>query len=56
MEFRGVDDHSSSEGYEVGYFARKHDLTLDQARALIAKHGNQREALDRAAQRMKKKH
>jgi len=46
---------SGSEGYEVGYFARKHDLTLDQARTLIAKHGNQREALDRAAQQIKKK-
>lgn len=45
---------SGSEDYEVRYFADKHGLTMDQARELIARHGNQREALDQAAERLKK--
>lgn len=45
---------SSSEGYEVRYFANKHGISTDQARELIAKHGNQRDELDAAAERLKK--
>lgn len=41
------------EGYEVEYFARKHGITAEQARALIREHGNNREVLDAAAERMK---
>lgn len=44
---------SGSEDYEVRYFADRHGLSLDQARDLIARHGNDRGALDAAARRMK---
>jgi len=44
---------SGSEGYEVEYFARKHGLTAGQARTLIDRHGNDREVLDREAERLK---
>lgn len=53
---RGEPDRSevsSSEGYEVEFFARKHDLSLDQARDLIAQHGNDRAVLDQAAARLR---
>jgi len=45
---------SGSEDYEVRYFADKHGISMDQARDLIARHGNQREALDRAAEQLKR--
>ena len=45
---------SGSEDYEVRYLADRHGISIDQARDLIAKHGNQREELDRAAERLKK--
>lgn len=45
---------SGSEDYEVRYFADKHGISMDQARDLIARHGNQREALDRAAEQVKR--
>jgi hypothetical protein len=44
---------SGSEDYEVRYFAEKHGLSLDQARDLISKHGNDRDALNAAAGRLK---
>lgn len=53
----GADDRrrvARDEGYEVRYFAEKHGITPDQARALIDKHGNDRETLDREAERLKK--
>ena len=40
---------SGSEDYEVTSFARKHDSTIEQARELIDKHGNDRSTLDAAA-------
>lgn len=49
---RGAADRNrvaADEPYEVGYFAAKHDITPDQARDLIEKHGNDRAALDKAA-------
>lgn len=45
---------SGSEGYEVRYFADKHQISMDQARDLIAKHGNQRDVLDREAEKLKR--
>jgi hypothetical protein len=46
---------SASEGYEVKYFAGKHKITQDQARELIAKVGNNREKLDAAVEKLKKR-
>ena len=45
---------SSSEGYEVSYFAQKHGISAEQARELIERVGNNREALDTAAAKMKR--
>lgn len=45
---------SGSEDYEVRYFADKHGLNMEEARSLIAKHGNNREELDRAAAELRK--
>jgi len=45
---------SGSEDYEVRHFADKHGISMDQARQLIEKHGNQREELDRAAEQLKR--
>ena len=44
---------SGSEPYEVHYFAAKHGITTDQARDLIARHGNDRQKLDEAASRLR---
>lgn len=44
---------SGSEDYELDDFAQKHGITRDQARDLIARHGNDRETLDAAAERLK---
>ena len=52
---RGAADRSrvsGSEPYEVAYFAKKHGITQEQARALIKKHGNSRKKLDAAAKRL----
>jgi hypothetical protein len=46
---------SKSEGYEVAYFARKHGITAAQTRDLIDKVGNDREKLNAAAGKLKKK-
>ena len=50
---RDRDRVSAGEGYEVEYFARKHGLTMEQARELIAQVGNDRSKLDAAAEAMK---
>lgn len=53
---RGEPDRSrvaGDEPYEVNYFAKKHGITTDQARDLIAKHGNDRQKLDEAASRLR---
>jgi hypothetical protein len=39
--------------HEVSYFASKHGLSAEQARDLIDKHGNDRETLDREAEKLK---
>jgi len=54
---RGEPDRSrvsGSEDYEVQYFAEKHGISVDQARGLIAMHGNNRDVLDKAAAAMRK--
>lgn len=45
---------AGGEGYEVGYFARKHAITRDQAQDLIKRVGNDREKLNAAAAKLKK--
>jgi hypothetical protein len=53
---RGEPDRSKVSGgqsYEVGYFATKHGLSIEQARELINRAGNNREKLDEAAKRLK---
>lgn len=53
---RGEPDRSKvagEEGYEVEYFARKHGITAEQARELIARIGTDRDALDAAAAKLK---
>ncbi|NUQ18316.1 MAG: DUF3606 domain-containing protein [Sphingomonas sp.] len=50
---RDRDRVSGSEGYEVEYFARKHGISTEQARELIRRVGNDRAALDRAAEELK---
>ena len=44
---------SKGDGYEVNDFARKHNITRDQAEALIKKHGNDRAKLEAAAKKMR---
>ena len=49
---RGAQDRarvSGSEQYEVSYFAKKHGLTADEARKIIANAGPSRERADAAA-------
>jgi hypothetical protein len=46
---------SGEEAYEVEYFARKHEITAQQARDLIEKVGNSRAKLDAAAEQLKSK-
>ena len=53
---RGQPDRSrisGDEAYEVEYFARKHGISIDQARDLIKTHGNDRATLDAAAESLK---
>lgn len=50
---RDRDRVSGSEDYEVEYFARKHGISTEQARELISRVGNDRAALDRAAEELK---
>ena len=49
---KGGQDRSrvaAGEGYEVRYFARKHGITVEQARQVIERVGNDREKLNAAA-------
>jgi len=46
---------AKGEKYEVAYFARKHGITAQQTRDLIDKIGNDREKLNKAAEKMKGK-
>jgi hypothetical protein len=42
------------EGYEVSYFATKHNIPLAKARGLIERIGNDRNKLNAAAAKLKK--
>jgi Protein of unknown function (DUF3606) len=44
---------AAGQGYELGYFARKHGISRDQARSLIQRVGNDRAKLNAAAQKLK---
>ena len=44
---------SGSEDYEVRYFAEQAGIAVDEARSLIAKHGNDREQLMKAAKALR---
>jgi hypothetical protein len=46
---------AGGEGYEVGYLARKHGITTEQAQELIDRIGNDRTSLDAAAEKEKLK-
>lgn len=41
------------EEYEIGYVASKFGLSLDQVRALIAEFGNDRDTIEREAEKLK---
>jgi hypothetical protein len=45
---------AGGEEYEVGYFARKHGISVSQAEELIKEHGNSREKLNVAAGKLKR--
>ena len=44
----------TKKGYKVAYFAQKHRISLPIARALIEQFGDDREALNQAAQHIRK--
>jgi hypothetical protein len=44
---------AGGQGYELGYFARKHGISREQARQLIDRVGNDRAKLNAAAERLK---
>jgi hypothetical protein len=46
---------SADQDYEVQQFAEKHGLSPQQVRDLIARFGNSREKLERAAQHLRAK-
>jgi hypothetical protein len=55
---RGAADRkkvAKSQGYEVSYFARKHGITREQTIKLIDRIGNDRDKLNKAAAKLKKK-
>ncbi len=43
---------AGEEDYEVQHFAERNGITVAQARDLIAKHGNDRETLEREAAKL----
>ena len=44
---------AADQDYEVRHFAEQHGISIEQAQQLISEHGNDRDALDRAAQQMR---
>ncbi len=44
---------AGQQGYELGYFARKHGISRQQAQQLISRVGNNREKLNAAAAKLK---
>jgi hypothetical protein len=55
-EKRGAADRrrvAGDQDYEVSYFAKRHGITIEQAKMLIQKFGNDRAKLDAAAAELK---
>jgi hypothetical protein len=52
MDNRDLSQVSAEEDYEVKFLAQETGVSLDQARKLIARHGNDRETLVREAARL----
>lgn len=55
---RGIPDRrtiANNEPYGIEYFARKHDISREQARELVRKIGNDRDKLNAAASRLFRK-
>jgi hypothetical protein len=46
---------SKEKAYEVSYFAPKHGITRELARRLIDKIGNNRDKLNKAAEKLRKR-
>lgn len=44
---------AGGQDYEVRHFAEQNGISIEQAEQLIARHGNSREELERAARQMK---
>jgi hypothetical protein len=44
---------AGGEDYEVRHFAEQNGISVEQAEQLIARHGNNREELERAVQQMR---
>ena len=55
MDKRDRSRVAAEEDYEVRFFAQEAGISLDQARELIERYGNDREALNEAAARLLKK-
>lgn len=51
MDQRDRSGVAGDEDYEVAYFSSRHGISQDEARALIKKHGNNREELEKAVSR-----
>lgn len=51
----GTRRRQSDEPYSVNYFARKHDISVEQARELMRKIGRDREKLNEAAAKVFRK-
>jgi hypothetical protein len=49
----GHDRQAAPRGYEVSQLAAKHELTIEQARELIERFGNERTKLDDVVARLK---
>ncbi|MDW6020221.1 DUF3606 domain-containing protein [Mesorhizobium sp. BAC0120] len=49
---RDRDRVAADEDYELRYFAESTGISVDQARQLIQKHGNDRATLEREAKRL----
>jgi hypothetical protein len=52
---RGIQRRTSDAPYNVDYFARKHDISLEQARELMRKIGRDRNKLNEAAAKIFRK-
>lgn len=52
MDERDRSRVAAGEDYEVRYFADRHGITMDKARDLIRRFGNDREQLEKEASRL----